>query len=547
VNTQTPTTHHHKCGDEVTCPECASGQRNRFFKGKRLRAEEFRLEQAYGITRRRLINRSVLGWGVVRGFSLHQDPATPLPFRIGGGFALDRHGRELLLVEPAAVSGKNTFIAASGQTGCDVKSIDTIEQTAREDALEYLLQAHYAERRFGDVPQLDACGCDPPEQNFTCETVVFSLTPLAHGRCPCAEGDCTRTCKCRYRHAADDQGAAPGAGPHDATKDDAQKQAAADPSAAAPREPDPPNERPCGERGRGPHDCLCQWVTEAAEPQHPGTLCGWRGYCLDPGDGVPLGCVKVWKKPKADPKQDPKRDPKKDPPNTPRDCDVIVIELTGGCDPRRLVKNNDLLYDLIRGCDLTRISKTSWQAWHRSGDAMPWQTFYDMFFATALPQPQPGEKPPVEIPTQFVVSFSGLVRRDTLRRDAVIMTAITVEKDSKWLVAKRVPLAKLDATPSSSAATTDPDLTDQVRLVVRYGWIHDELLEASGSDFADHDFVIEMEVRGDLITDCHGQSLDANPAGIPAAPSGNGTPGGTYISSFPVKRKPDSPYDRGTW
>jgi hypothetical protein len=529
VNTQKPPTHdHHSCDDDCTCRECASGKRNRFFKGKRMRAEEFRIEQAYGVARRRLINRSVLGWGVVRGFSLEQDPNTLVPFMVGSGFALDRHGRELLVVEPAAIDEKNTFIAAPGQTGCDVSALTTIEQTDADKAHDYLLQAHYAERSYGDAPQVDNCGCDPPQKNFTCETVLFSLTPLAHGKCPCAEADCHRTCRCHYRHTESGHGA----GGHDEKPQppqqayDQQKPPIARPPDR--QEPVRPPEKTCGEKGRGPHDCLCQWVTDAGEPKHPGTLCWWNGYCVDPADGVPLGCVKAWKKPKKD----------------ANGCDVVVIELTDGCSPRRIVKNNDLLYDLIRGCDLTRISWTSWHRWHRSTVTMQWDAFSGMFFTEPLQPPRPNE--PDEVATGFIVRFSRPVRLDTIRRDTVAMTAITIDQNSRWRVTHRVPIVRLDTTPSTQPGP-GPGLTDQVRFVVRYQWVYEELAKPAASLFSDRDFVIEIEIRGDLITDCYGQSVDANAIGLDPFPSGNGTPGGTYLSSFPVQKKPDSGADRGTW
>jgi hypothetical protein len=513
VNTQTPLTHHHKCDDETACADCASGARNRFFKGKRMRADDFRLEQAYGLARRRLINRAVLGWGVVRGLSLGTEPS----FEIGAGFALDRHGRELLVVEPIKANQKNTFL------GDPDHSIGSIAETTKEDAQTYLLRAHYAERRFGDVPELDACGCEPPEKNFTCETVVFSLTAVKDGRCPCEDADCHRKCECRDPGDTSDASGKPSTAVEPGV---AQQSATQTPYRHGP--PPAPRDRTCGEKGRGPHECLCQWVTSAAEPEESAALRRWRDYCVAVADGVALGCVKAWKQPPADPKRNPTSEP---------DCEVIVIEPADGCGPRRLVKNNDLLYDLIRGCDLTRISKTSWQEWHRSSVEMPWETFFDMFFETPL---KTGEEPR-EVPTKFVITFSDKIRRDTLRRDAVIMTAITVEKNSNWRVTKRVPIAKLDSAPSAESKSADPDLTDQVRIVVYYDWIQDELLRGSGSDLAIEDFVIEIEVRGDLITDCHGQSVDANASGRHAVPSGNGTPGGTYVSSFPVTGKPDNP------
>src|SRR5215831_18150521 len=51
---------------------CKSSRRNRFFRRKQMRAEEFETEQRYLIGRRRLINRAVLGWGVVSGFALRE-------------------------------------------------------------------------------------------------------------------------------------------------------------------------------------------------------------------------------------------------------------------------------------------------------------------------------------------------------------------------------------------------------------------------------------------------------------------------------------------
>jgi hypothetical protein len=49
--------------------------------------------------------------------------------------------------------------------------------------------------------------------------------------------------------------------------------------------------------------------------------------------------------------------------------------------------------------------------------------------------------------------------------------------------------------------------------------------------------LVEIEVRGDLIIDCNGQTVDANPAGPVGTPSGNGAPGGTFLSSFIVAQR----------
>ena len=50
--------------------DCRSGTRNRYFRGKTLKADDFETEQRYQIGRRRLITRSALGWGVVHGLAV---------------------------------------------------------------------------------------------------------------------------------------------------------------------------------------------------------------------------------------------------------------------------------------------------------------------------------------------------------------------------------------------------------------------------------------------------------------------------------------------
>ena len=51
---------------------------------------------------------------------------------------------------------------------------------------------------------------------------------------------------------------------------------------------------------------------------------------------------------------------------------------------------------------------------------------------------------------------------------------------------------------------------------------------------------VEIEVRGDFIVDCNGQPVDANAVGRRSAPTGNGTPGGTFLSTFRVEPRPPS-------
>ena len=73
-------------------------ERPRYFAGKLVTAEDFELEQRYHIEKRRLLNRMLRGVGVVSGLGVGEgEPGT---VTVAPGFALDPHGREILLSEP---------------------------------------------------------------------------------------------------------------------------------------------------------------------------------------------------------------------------------------------------------------------------------------------------------------------------------------------------------------------------------------------------------------------------------------------------------------
>src|SRR5258705_13961575 len=89
---------------ENCCTEvkCDSGLRNNYFDGKRLSTQSFRIEQKYGLERRRLLNRAIHGWGVVYGYAITPEPLDDCKkqrqagkLTIEPGIALDPCGREL--------------------------------------------------------------------------------------------------------------------------------------------------------------------------------------------------------------------------------------------------------------------------------------------------------------------------------------------------------------------------------------------------------------------------------------------------------------------
>ncbi len=508
------------------CTDCACGKRNRFFRGKRMKADDFEIEQLYSIERRRIINRSVIGTGVVNGFSMGMGSG-----EVGPGFALDEHGREIVLAHAVELGQTNVFLVAHGASGCRVLPIDQIDPDKH-----YVLSIHYAERRFGDANLPERCGCEKPEKNYICETGIFSLTEICDP-CPCGEEPCDWECSCRISDSCGQPEQPPHTTPRPASPEpkpyaapgegmskeriDATKRAL---EAALERlrkdgELVPPEHFediahelviPNNRGGRGPHACLCHRLMDDPVDCHHPALCEWNGYYIDPAHGVALACVRAKK--------------------TDDECRPVEIDVIDACGPRHFVKSNELLYDFIRGCDLTHISWVSWYAWHRRLQMMPWNFFAGLFH---LNQNDPND--PENGKTEFVVRFSAPVLTDTIRYDSIVMRAITIEQATDWRLIRRIPIVRLDFTPYQSQGF--PGTTDQVRIYVSSDWIDDEILGRS-SWLTRDGFEVEIEIFGDGILDCHRQPIDGEAIGLEAFPSGNGSPGGIYRSAFRVRPKP---------
>lgn len=73
-------------------------ERNLYFYGKMLTARDFETEQRYFNNKRRLINRTTLGAGVICGLGVYQNDDTS--FFVETGLALDYLGREIALSSP---------------------------------------------------------------------------------------------------------------------------------------------------------------------------------------------------------------------------------------------------------------------------------------------------------------------------------------------------------------------------------------------------------------------------------------------------------------
>ncbi|OFA06905.1 hypothetical protein [Duganella sp. HH101] len=450
--------------------DCTSGTRNRYFLNKHITPDVWQVEQDYQIGRRRLVNRAVHGWGVVYGY-----PVTMAAGAACGG-ATDQAPAGIKVGAGLAFDRMGRELVQTDQITVSLDDMLELPGSEGEDD-SYLLRVHYAEQLLAPVSVKDSCSCERQQWDRVCETVRYSLQRVPRSAC-CDPHPCELDCSC----AACCTG-------HE--------------TRAGGREDDDNGVR------AGAARCLCDHLTELS----PGAECSGltevsKRVRVDLHNGVALACLSL--------QQD--------------ECGKWhIAEVIDACGPRRLVKRNDLLFDLIRGCDLTRISEISWAEWHRSRERIAWDEF-DSFFDT-----QRSEQGGCE--TDFVVRFTRPVRIDTLTADCFSMTFLIRQREGGWLIPMRAPIVRVIYGEISG---DEEELAQRASLVVGWGWVCDAL-RGLETEFERPGVTVEMEIYGDFILDCNGQALDADARGRSPGPSGNGTPGGTFRSSFQLDAKPLRP------
>lgn len=541
------------------CPEedCGKGLRNHYFPGKKLTPRSLSVEQRYHLERRKLINRAVHGYGVVYGFGVKIDGGR---LGIGGGLAFDRPGRELV-EEHGVAFGVDDLIALDDK-GRRLKAGKCPSEDERGHKWPvdrcWLLTAHYAERDLARMDLRDPCSCSRTEWSEVCETVRYSLTPVSCGEC-CKLSKCGLSCECAKGPCCDDKRTSPADGPkpddpkyprgqepvpmphdlpHGIRLDGVRPAPAAGRIEGAlinsVRDPSPPpvpepasapasipaglpsdglRETPTGVSPRGGCRCLCDHL--ARLPFDPGCepLTTIEEPCgrvrVDLRNGVPLACVKLVR----------------------RGCEWFFLEVYDDCGPRPLVKRNDLLFDLIQGCDLTRIEHVGWERWHRR--RMSWEDFKASF----------GEeiREDYALTARYWFLFSKPIRRETLTADAFEMTIVIADQPGGWRRLRRVPVIDVFTYPRSGP-------TAQVAaLVVDGDWVSQQI-RGRQTDFTRCcEIWVEIRVHADYLVDCIGQRIDGSVPGMQAAPTGRVKSGGDLFSSFEVE-PPDAnlcrPYTR---
>jgi len=467
---------------------CKSGVRNRYYAGKRLTPDALSIEQDYLVERRRLLNRALHGWGVIYGYGVSEAPSMGQgphsgSLEIEPGLALDRWGRELLQVDAVELAFDDVILL--DDKGARIRRPrDRSEQPQWSDDIAgacWLLRVHYAERWLDERKLKDACSCERSEWDRVCETVRYSIQRIDCDDC-CPESTCELDCGC----------------------DDGE-------CCRKHRQPYPPSfdaESAAANRRnpvlRGACACACHHIPDIPECKQ---FCEIDEACgrvrVDLRHGVPIACVKL----------------------TPDECKRPSFDWEiEDCGPRRVVKRTDVLFDLIQGCDLTRIAWVSWAPWFRG--EVSFEHFSDFFKASDTKQ---------GTATRFRVGFSKPVLADTLKADCFAIAVMFLEKEGGWRETLRVPIVDVLTNEDAEGLATE------ATLVVRSRWVKDAVFGSETRFDSAYGARVEIEIRGDYIVDCNGQAVDANAVGRSAAPTGNGSPGGTHLTTFKVLTREVAP------
>lgn len=307
-------THDHKCG------VCAvpTFERNNYFYGKLITARDSIQEQAFFNEKRRLINRMVLGWGVVCGLNVKWD-AEKREFEVSEGLALDCCGREILVCGPARVP----FDKYEEHCRCD--------QERREPPHgRYILCLEYKECRTESVvlPPLSCNDQERQECNRIAEGFQLKIKEWDKDKQPeemCLPTGCGHLpCLDRFKK------------PIGEIKD------------------------PVGCKTQTIHDYICERSREG---------CPECSCC----DCVVLAVIWVGKRHESTQKP-PQKPYQQEPDQQKPEWPSVEIDT---CTYRRLVYGNSLLYDLI-DChhgDLPHIVDFNWPKQAYPKHSMDWSTF----------------------------------------------------------------------------------------------------------------------------------------------------------------------------
>jgi hypothetical protein len=482
--------------DDSKCGVCATPQfeRNNYFYGKQFTVRDLLQEQSYFNDKRYLINRMVLGWGVVCGLDVYWDPRSRKVV-VTPGMALDCCGREIVVCEDKRLS-------------FDKDDDDCCLQDDQRPEGKFVLCLEYDECHSEPV-DLPPAGCDEKgkrEYNRIRETFKLRLKPWDEA-CP-KEPPKEVECPDYYKHDAIDGGPYP------------------PPSCKSPNV----HQFLCGKLKHCPEcegcDCVILATITFPPKQGGGYQDPKQGGYQDPKQGG-------YQDPKQggyqDPTQSGYQDPKQGGYQDPKQGGGYQDPKQGGgypdptvdpCTNRKFVYNNTLLYDLIN-CyhgDLPHIVDFSWREYAYPNREMTFDVFLQM------------------INEGVTVYFDQDMDDASLNIHTFMIAYLYRETGTGTYLRKQIPVESIRPGKIGDCYT--------VTLRARPDWIKDELETPNSELRADTRYEpgvdVEIILRGSRIWSTNGKGLDGEYL-ADKLPTGNGTQGGDFVDWFRVIPSEEKP------
>src|SRR5215213_2804092 len=460
---------------DSTCGVCATTQfeKNNYFYGKQFTVRDLLQEQSYLNEKRQLVNRMVLGWGVVCGLNVRWEKKERR-FVVSEGMALDCCGHEIIVCE---------------EKRFDFQDYDEQCRRAREKPgheEKYVLCLEYDECRSEPV-ELSAAGCDEKsrtEYNRIREGYKLRLKKWAEA-CP-KQPYGSVACLDRYKKKVT-------SGESEITNCETEKI----------------HQYLCHSLAAGCPECeACDCVVLAtiyvkSTPHSPG------GYQPEqqPAYGQPQPTEHAQQPPGQQPGGyiQPGSEPGQEPI-------AVVVDV---CTDRRFVYNNPLLYDLIycHHGDLPHIVDFSWRRNTYEKREVDIETFRTM------------------MRNGLTVYFDQEMSPESLNRHTFIVSYIFRHSGTGGFVAVRIPAGRIQTEKRGNCFTATFVALDIWRKH-ELDAPDSELL--SGHPNVDPGIDIEITLRGSRIWSAEGnKALDGDYL-ADKLPTGNGTQGGDFVDWFRV-------------
>jgi hypothetical protein len=459
------------------CGVCATPhfERNNYFYGKQFTVRDLLQEQSYFNEKRHLVNRMVLGWGVVCGLDVRWDPKKR-ELVVGTGMALDCCGHEIVVCEEQRVAFE-----------------DYEEQCRRAQEKpdlegKFVLCLEYDECNAEPV-DLPAVGCDDDERSeFNRIRDGFKLR-IKNWKDACPKQTYEDIdCPNHYKHDVNVADSEP-----------------------ANCETEKIHHYLCSKLKECPgcEGCDCVILATIYFEKRPGDQQPSSGYAQDqyrkPDE--------YQKYPQTTGQDEQTKYNQGDQYTGAQGKDLIEPRLDT-CTDRRLVYNNSLLYDLIH-ChhgDLPHIVDFSWRTHTYPNREVSIDAFLQM------------------MKDGLTVYFDQELVKESLNPHTFIVSYLHRDTGTGAFVENRIPVKDIICEKIGTCYTATFQATER--------WINKEL-DADDSELRaglpnlDSGVNVEITLRGSRIWSTEGKGLDGDYL-ADKLPTGNGTQGGDFVDWFRV-------------